>query len=77
MNKNKAILKHCPNFYKIIDFEYLEDDQLSERLVRVYHDFVFKVDLSNRVQVTKLEQLDVVLNKYIDDYFFRKELREK
>ena len=77
MNKNKAILKHCPNFYKIINFEYLEDDELSERLIRVYHDYVFKVDINNRVQVNKLEELDLVLNKYIDDYFFRKELRSE
>lgn len=77
MNQNKLVLKHCPNFYKIINFEYLEDDELSERLIRVYHDYVFKVDLNNRVEVTKLEELDLVLNRYIDDYFFRKELKRE
>lgn len=75
MNKNKQILRHCPNFYKIVNFEYFEDDKLSEKLISVYEDFVFKVDLNNKKQVTKLEQLDLVLNKYIEDYFFRKELK--
>ena len=77
MNKNKQILRHCPNFYKIINFEYFEDDKLSEKLVDVYEDYVFKVDPSNRNQVVKLEQLDLILNKYIDDYFFRKELKSE
>lgn len=74
MNKNKQILKHCPNFYKIINFEYFEDDHLSEKLIGIYEDYVFKVNINDKNQVQKLEQLDLILNKYIDDYFFRKEL---
>ena len=75
MKKNKLILRHCPNFYKIINFEYLEDDKLSEKIINIYHDYVFKVNLDNKTEVAKLEQLDLILNKYIDDYFFRKELK--
>lgn len=75
MNKNKQVLRHCPNFYKIINFEYFEDDKLSEKLIDIYEQFVFSVELSNKNQITKLEQLDTILNKYIDDYFFRKELK--
>lgn len=75
MKKNKQILKHCPNFYKIINFEYLSDDKLSEKLLDVYHTYVFKVDITNKQEVAKLEQLDSILSKYIDDYFFRKELK--
>ncbi len=75
MNKNKQILRHCPNFYKIINFEYYDDDELSKKLIDVYEKYVFKVDLSDKNEVKRLEQLDLVLNKYIDDYFFRKELK--
>lgn len=75
MKNNKQILKHCPNFYKIVNFEFFIDDELSEKLISVYEDFVFKVNLSNKQQVAKVEQLDLVLSKYIDDYFFRKELK--
>ena len=46
-----------------------------EKLLDIYEDFVFKVDVTNKNQVVKLEQLDLILGKYIDDYFFRKELR--
>lgn len=75
MKRNKQILLHCPNFYKIINFEYYPEDKLSEKLITVYEDFVFKTELSNKSQVAKLEQLDAVLFKYINDIFFRKELQ--
>lgn len=75
MNKNKQVLRHCPNFYRIVNFEYLEDDKLSEKLLDVYQTYVFKVDLAKKQEVAKLEQLDSILSKYIDDYFFRKELK--
>ena len=77
MNKNKQILKHCPNFYKIINFEYFDEDKLSEKLISVYEDFVFSVNQKDKKQVRLLEQLDSVLLKYIDDYFFRKELKSE
>lgn len=77
MKKNKQILKHCPNFYKIVNFEFFEDDKLSEKLIDVYEDFVFKVDINDKKMVAKLEQLDHILSKYIDDYFFRKELKSE
>jgi len=75
MNKNKQVLKYCPNFYKIINFEYYDDDELSERLIDVYKDYAFKVDINDKNELAKLEQVDKILDKYISDYFFRKELR--
>ena len=32
MDRNKEILKHCPHFYTIINFEYYSDDIISEKL---------------------------------------------
>lgn len=75
MHKNKQILRHCPNFYKIVNFEYFEGDELSEKLIDIYQEYVFKVDLTNKKEVVKLEQLDIVLRKYTEDHFFRKELK--
>ena len=66
MNKNKQILKHCPNFYKIMNFEYYEDDLLSDKLINVYHDYVFKVSLDDKKNIAKLEQVDFIINKYIE-----------
>ena len=35
----------------------------------------FKVDINNKKSITKLEQIDFIINKYIDDYFLEKELK--
>ena len=75
MNKNKLVLKHCPNFYKIVNFEYLEDDRISEKLINIYKDYIFDINLDNTRDVELIEKIDVVLNKYIDDYYFRKEMQ--
>ncbi len=75
MNKNKQVLRHCPNFYRIVNFEYLEDDKLSEKLIDVYQEYVFKINVNDKKEISKVEQLDSILSKYIDDYIFRKELK--
>ena len=36
---------------------------------------IIKNNINNKKSITKLEQIDFIINKYIDDYFFRKELK--
>ena len=72
MKKNKNILKYCPNFYKIINFEYLEDDFITYKLISVYEEFIFS---DESIDPEVLKSLDYAVNKYIEDYFFRKEMR--
>ena len=75
MKNNKTILKHCPNFYKIINFEFFEEDFISQKLISIYKDFIFEIDINNKADVKMTEQLDFVINKYIEDYYFRKEMQ--
>lgn len=75
MKKNKMILKHCPNFYKIINFDFFEDDYISEKLVQIYKDFIFNIDLDNDEDINMIKQMDLVINKYMEDYYFRKEMQ--
>ena len=75
MKKNKIILQHCPNFYKIINFEYNEDDRISERILEIYKNYIFDINLDNPEEIKAIEKIDFVLNKYIDDYYFRKEMQ--
>ena len=37
----KKILDHCPNYDKIISFEYSEGDTLSFKLVEWYKELIF------------------------------------
>lgn len=73
--QNKQVLAYCPNYYKINSFEYYEDDNVSERLIKVYQAYIKSVDTNNKEQVNKLRMIDKILNKYIDDYNFRYELK--
>ena len=71
MNNNKEILKYCPNFHKIVNADFTEGDVISNKLVDIYEDFIFKTDISNQENINLVKNIDHVLNSYIEDYSFR------
>lgn len=75
MNNNIEVLKHCPHFYTIINFEYYSDDIISEKLIEIYEKFIFSRDLSILDNVNKIEKLDEILYQYINDYCFREQIK--
>lgn len=77
MQNNKIILSYCPNFDKIVNADFLEDDIVSLQLVKIYRDFIFKIDIYNENDLIKVRELDQTMGKYIDDYFFRKALKNE
>ena len=77
MKKNKVILKHCPNFYKIINFELTDDDNISLKLIEIYKNYIFNIDINNEEELTMASKIDYVINKYIEDYFFRKDMKNR
>lgn len=77
MENNKLILSYCPNFDKIVNTDFMEDDTLSLQLVKIYRDFIFKINISNEEDIKKVEDLDKTMGKYVDDYFFRKTLQKE
>lgn len=75
MDKNREVLKHCPHFYTIINFEYYSDDIVSEKLIDIYEKYIFSTDISVLENVNRIEKLDRILYKYINDYCFREQIR--
>lgn len=75
MDKNREVLRHCPHFYTIINFEYYNNDIISEKLISVYEKYIFSVDISIPENVLRVEKLDGVLYKYIEDYCFREQIQ--
>ncbi len=71
----KDVLNYCPNFNRIVNFDYTKEDYISSKLVRVYKDFIFKANIYDSEDVKRISDIDYVLGRYIDDYSFRKELR--
>ena len=75
MGNNEQILKHCPHFYTIINFEFYSDDNISEKLIDVYQKYVFTINLNNKEEVKKLEKLDKLMYTYISDNAFRNQIK--
>ncbi len=75
MKKNKLILNNCPNFYRIVNFDYFEDDFVTEKLIKIYENYIFNIDVTNYDDLRIVKQIDYVLGKYIDDYLFRKRMQ--
>ena len=73
----KEIIKLCPNYYKIVNTPIDESDKVSEKLVRIYEDYLFSVDLREKDQAKKVTRIDKVLNEYFNDFRFKKELANK
>lgn len=75
MNKNKEILAICPNFYRIKNFEYFEDDMVTDKLIKIYESYIFKINVTDEFEKDLAKQIDYVLGKYIDDYMFRRKMQ--
>lgn len=76
MKKNKIILEYCPNYYKIKNYDFDENDFLTLKIINIYEDFIFDIDIKNENDITKIKELDKILGKYIEDYNFRKDVKQ-
>ncbi len=77
MENNKLILNYCKNFDYIMNTDFLEGDTVSSRLVSIYKNFIFKIDIHNEDDINKAILIDTVMGKYVEDYTFRKKLQEE
>lgn len=72
---NKELINHCPNFYKICNFECSEKDYVTKRIIEIYKTYIFSIKSLDVDSINKIEELDRVISKYLDDYYFRKEMK--
>lgn len=72
--QNKEIIKKCPNYYKIINKEFLEDEVVSMKLIQIFQEFVFSVDINSEKDIKIMNKLADSIIKYFDDGEFKKEL---
>ena len=77
MKTNKEIISLCRNFYKIINYEYPAEDDITNKLITIYERYIFSIDITNKKEVAKVKEIDRIYAKYIDDYFFRKNLKKE
>ncbi len=72
--KKDLILNKCPNYDKISNYIYLENDNISIILIEKYQDYVFSVDIDDNEEIIMLELVNKAFTKYISDYNFSKML---
>lgn len=77
MNNNKEILNYCPNYYNIVNFDFNESDLISEKLINIYKNYVFSINIQDNDDIKKVQELDRVLSNYIHDYLFRSTLQKE
>ena len=77
MSDSKEILKYCPNYYNIVNFDFRENDIISEKLIAIYKNYIFSINIQNSEEVERIANLDRVLANYINDYMFRSTLQKE
>lgn len=67
------ILKHCPNYDYIVNYEYEYGDVLSKKLIEWYRELIFAVNGEDERQLKIVESLDKGLYLYVKDNKYKKE----
>lgn len=72
--KNLEILKYCPDYYKIIEEEIMANDAVSTKIIQIFQEYTFSIDVNNKEQVNLLKKLTEAVKKYFEDDEFKKEV---
>jgi hypothetical protein len=72
----KKIFENCPNFEKIIHYEYPFGDILSKKLIDWYRELIFSANGNNENQLLLIRALDRSLYLYVRDNKYKRGLRK-
>lgn len=68
------ILSNCPNYDKIVNYEYEYGDTLSSKLIDWYRELIFSCDGENVNQLRIIYQIDHSLSLYVEDNQYKRGL---
>ena len=64
-------LKYTPNYDKIVNFLYEESDEISNKLIECYQEYIFNI----KNKKCK-EKIDIVMDEYTNKDFFYKYVQD-
>lgn len=70
------ILKHCPHYDSIVNYEYEYGDSLSSKLIDWYRELIFAVNGNDDKQLKVVEALDKGIYLYVKDNKYKSELKK-
>ena len=73
-SKNLEILKYCPDYYNILEEEIMNNDVVSTKIIQIFQEYTFSVDVNNKEQIDLLKSLSSAVKKYFEDGEFKKEI---
>lgn len=76
INHVRKILENCPNFDKIVNYEYPYGDVLSKKLIDWYRELIFSANGNNESQLMVINALDKSLYLYVKDNKYKREIRK-
>ena len=69
--ENKIVLKYCKDYYRIINEEFSELDYMSDKIIQIYHSFIFSINTRNKTEIKKATDLNNAVVRYFDDREFK------
>ena len=76
INHVRKILENCPNFDKIVNYEYPYGDVLSKKLIDWYRELGFSANGNNESQLMVINALDKSLYLYVKDNKYKRGIRK-
>lgn len=70
------VLQSCPNYDRIINYEYKYGDTLSEKLIDWYRELVFSANGKVESQLQIINAIDKSMYLYVSDNKYKKGLRK-
>ena len=73
----KKILKTCPHYDDIINYDFDYNDELSIDLIDWYKDLIFSCDGNNENEIQIIKMIDNSMYMYVSDYKYRRGLSKQ
>lgn len=68
---NKIVLKYCPDYFRIINEEFSELDLMTDKVIQIYQNYIFTINIKDKAQVKKVTTLNSAVARYFDDREFK------
>ena len=69
---NKVVLKYCKDYYRIINEEFNELDFMSGKIIQIFQNYIFSIDIKNNDEIIEITTLNNAICRYFDDMEFKK-----